>query len=133
MNYYAINANLDIIGINKNFDKALDIAERETESRGVKIYVVSEYDYMHTVKQTEALKNGLIEEFSTTRKSQAKAIKASNAETLVAMAEMVEAKDIDNEFEELVEIAKYTAEMNPVSETAEDLISEMLEVLRQLR
>ena len=57
----------------------------------------------------------------------------NSQEVLVAMAEMISAKDLDNEFDELVENALYTAEMNPISESAEDLKEQMLEVLRDLR
>lgn len=57
----------------------------------------------------------------------------NSQETLIAMAEMISAKDVDNEFDELVENALYTAEMNPISETAEDLKSEMMQVLKDLR
>lgn len=57
----------------------------------------------------------------------------NSQETLIAMAEMVSAKDIENDFSELVESAMLTAEMNPISETAEDLKAEMMKALRELR
>lgn len=57
----------------------------------------------------------------------------NSQETLIAMAEMVSAKDFENDFSELVESAILTAEMNPISETAEDLKAEMMKALRELR
>ena len=57
----------------------------------------------------------------------------NSQETLIAMAEMISAKDVDSEFSELVENALYTAEMNPISETAEFLKEEMMSALKELR
>ncbi len=52
---------------------------------------------------------------------------------LIAMCDMLEAKATNNSYEELIETARYTAEFNPVSETAYDLRDDLMIALRDNR
>ena len=52
---------------------------------------------------------------------------------LIAMCDMLEAKATDNEYAELIETARYTAEVNPVSETAYDMRDELMVALKDNR
>lgn len=55
------------------------------------------------------------------------------ANELNEIADMVEAKDLDFEFDELVENLRFTADQNPVSETAVDLKFAGIKALQELR
>lgn len=57
---------------------------------------------------------------------------ACEAEELLQMAEMVEVHDLDFVFGELVELARLTADKNPVSETAVEVKAEMMKALYEI-
>jgi hypothetical protein len=48
------------------------------------------------------------------------------------MADLLEAKDVDNEYDELVELARLTADMNPISESAEIIKGQMMIALDEV-
>lgn len=52
---------------------------------------------------------------------------------LDAMADLVEAKDFNCEYDEIVENLRDTAEFNPISETAFDLKVKAMRILQELR
>ena len=54
------------------------------------------------------------------------------AEEIIAMVEMVEAHDEIGEYDELVELARLTADQNPISETAEDVKEQLMVALREV-
>ncbi len=49
------------------------------------------------------------------------------------MADLLESKDSEKEFDELVERARYTAEFSAVSETAYDVREDLMDALREVR
>lgn len=49
---------------------------------------------------------------------------------LTQMADLLEVKDFENEYDELIENARYTADHNPISETAYDIQQELMTALR---
>jgi hypothetical protein len=55
------------------------------------------------------------------------------SEELSQMAEMLEVKDVDGEFEELVELSLMTAANNPLSETAIDCKEQLMVALKEVR
>ena len=57
----------------------------------------------------------------------------NSAQELDAMADMIEAKDIETEHEEFIENLRYTAEFSPISETAVDLRFKAIGILQELR
>jgi hypothetical protein len=55
------------------------------------------------------------------------------ANELNEMADLVEVKDLECEFDELIENLRDTADLNPLSETAFDLKVKAMKVLQELR
>ena len=54
------------------------------------------------------------------------------SEEIIAMVEMVEAHDEIGEYEELVELARLTADQNPISETAEYVKEQLMVALKEV-
>lgn len=77
------------------------------------------YDFFELYDELESQKSAILAE-------------AFRADELHQIADMVEAHDVDSEFGELVELARLTADVNPVSESAVEIKEKMQGVLFEI-